>query len=156
VLLQDPQVPHDAPAQRVEPVMTPLAEPHHSPAQGAAGSHTPGSAGGAPRPLSSNGRGQGSTLFAPPQKMASASVPAATSAPAEPHRSLFGLVTGVLGFRHAPEADVRAPVAEAPITEAAGEQARPTVRQTTAEDIGIGIPKFLLRQTSGTAAPPRR
>jgi hypothetical protein len=33
---------------------------------------------------------------------------------------------------------------------------RPTVRQTTAEDIGIGIPKFLLRQTSGAAAPPRR
>jgi hypothetical protein len=38
----------------------------------------------------------------------------------------------------------------------AGEQMRPTVRQTTAEDIGIGIPKFLLRQTSGAAAPPRR
>ena len=155
-LLQDPPMPQDASPQRVEPVMAPLAEPHHSAAQGAAGSHTSGSPGGAPRPLSPNGRAQGSTLFAPAQKLASASGPAAAPAPAEPHRSLFGLVTGVLGFRHAPEADVRTQPVEAPVTEAAGEQARPTVRQTTAEDIGIGIPKFLLRQTSGTAAPPRR
>ncbi len=159
VLLQDP-LPQDAPPQRVESVMTPAAEPHHSAAAGAAGSHTLGSAGGppggAPRPLSSNGRGQGSTLFAPPQKLASAGGPLAAPAPAEPHRSLFGLVTGVLGFRHAPEADVRAQPAEAPVTEGAGEQARPTVLQTSAEDIGIGIPKFLLRQTSGTVTPPRR
>jgi cell division protein FtsZ len=156
VLPQDPPMPQDAPAQRVEPVMTPPVEQRQPAAQGSSGSHAPGSPGGAPRPQSPNVRGQGSTLFAPPQKLASASGPAAAPAPAEPHRSLFGLVTGVLGFRHAPEADVRTQPAEVPVTEAAGEQARPTVRQTTAEDIGIGIPKFLLRQTSGTAAPPRR
>jgi cell division protein FtsZ len=152
VVLRDPPIPQDASAPRVEP--------HHPAAQGAAGSHTLGSPGGAPggspRPLSPGSRAQGSTLFAPMQKLASASGPAAAPAHAEPHRSLFGLVTGALGFRHAPEADVRAQQAEAPVTEAAGEQARPTVRQTTAEDIGIGIPKFLLRQTSGTAATPRR
>ena len=149
----DQAMAHGAASQRAEPVMTHAAEPRQPAAQGSAASHA--------RPLSSGlsagGRSQTSTLFAPAQKLASASgLPDAAVPHAEPRTSLFGRVTGVLGFRHAPEPDARAQQAAAPVTEPAGEQVRPTVRQTTAEDIGIGIPKFLLRQTSGTATPPRR
>jgi cell division protein FtsZ len=152
-LLQDPPMAHDAAPQRVEPVMAHAAEPRQPAGQVSAASHT--------RPLSatlsSGGRGQTSTLFAPAQKLASTSGPPdVPTSHAEPHRSLFGRVTGVLGFRNAPQADARSQDSAAPAVEAASEQVRPTVRQTTAEDIGIGIPKFLLRQTSGTVAPPRR
>jgi hypothetical protein len=62
----------------------------------------------------------------------------------------------LFGFRHAVEPEVQVPPPAVQMHEPAGEQMRPTVRQTTAEDIGIGIPKFLLRQTSGAAAPSRR
>jgi hypothetical protein len=76
---------------------------------------------------------------------------------AEQHRSqsLFGRVTGRLGFRQAAE-PAAPPRAASPDLEPVSEPVRPTVRQTTAEDIGIGIPNFLLRQTSGTATPSRR
>jgi cell division protein FtsZ len=166
-LPQDPTLP-----QRFEPATTGFAEPAgearaasgHMASAPPAGPHTL-SHGGPARPQAPivsatpapGGRGQGSTLFAPAQKLAPMSaLPDAPAPHAEPHRSLFGLVTGVLGFRQAPEPDIRTQQAAAPSIEAASEQVRPTVRQTTAEDIGIGIPKFLLRQTSGTAAPPRR
>jgi cell division protein FtsZ len=152
-LPQDQAMAHDAASQRVEPVVTHAAEPRQPAAQGSAASHTRPP----PPTLSAGGRSQTSTLFAPAQKLASASgLPDAAVPHAEPRPSLFGRVTGVLGFRHASEPDIRTQQASTPVTEAAGEQARPTVRQTTAEDIGIGIPKFLLRQTSGTAVPPRR
>jgi hypothetical protein len=109
-------------------------------------------------------RTQSSSLFAPAQPMSALSQAPGAPAPqapshTEPHRSLFGRVTGVLGFRHASDPTPRAQQAQpqpSPAAEPASEQARPTVRQTTAEDIGIGIPKFLLRQTSATAAPQRR
>jgi cell division protein FtsZ len=144
--IQGAMVPPDAVAQRVEPVMTSHVEPRQ-PGAGAARVLPPGVAG--------SGRGQSSTLFAPPQRLA-ATGGAAEAPHAEPRTSLFGRVTGVLGFRHGSEAVVRPEQNPAAVVEPAPEQARPTVRQTTAEDIGIGIPKFLLRQTSGTVAPPRR
>ena len=75
---------------------------------------------------------------------------------AEPSRSLFGRVTGVLGFRQTAEPDIRVPPAAPLEIEPIIEPVRPTVRQTTAEETGIGIPKFLLRQTSGATTPPRR
>ena len=159
VTLQEPAMLHDAAPQRAEPVMAPAGEPVGAPRQSAAPSPVPSPAGspaGPARPLSPAGHAQTSTLFAP-QPMATASRVPDTRAPsAEPHRSLFGRGTGVLGFRHAAEPDVRAQPATAPEVAPTSEPVRPTVRQTTAEDIGIGIPKFLLRQTSGMAAPPRR
>jgi cell division protein FtsZ len=154
-LVQDPPMSQDGTPYRAEPVIASHGEPRQPAGQVPVGSH-----GGAPRPLSaalsSGSRGQSSTLFAPAQKLAPASLPDAATPHAEPHRSLFGRVTGAFGFRQTPEPDVRAPQAAVPVVEPASEQARPTVRQTTAEDIGIGIPKFLLRQTSGAVAPPRR
>ncbi len=192
VLLQEPTVPHDATAQRVEPVLSPFAEPGFdghpasplaSPVLSPAGSQTlphaglapglaagsragsgssaashPGSPAGPARTPTQGGRTPTSNLFAPAQeKMATASSTPDTAAPhAERHSSLFGLVTGVFGFRHTPQPDLRAQPDAASEVAPTIEQVRPTVRQTTAEDIGIGIPKFLLRQASGVAAPPRR
>jgi cell division protein FtsZ len=98
-------------------------------------------------------------LFAPPP-MAAASHPAeppAVSTSPETHRSLFGKVTGVFGFRHAADTpQTPQPPAPEAVVQTAVEPVRATVRQTTAEDIGIGIPKFLLRQTSGAGGGPRR
>jgi cell division protein FtsZ len=109
----------------------------------------------APSPRPDTGRG----LFAAAQPMATSSQPPAAAAPssaAPASDSLFRKVTGKLLFRHATEhAPVEPPAAEqAPQPGSVPAQA--TVRQTTAEDIGIGIPKFLLRQTSGATAEPRR
>jgi cell division protein FtsZ len=158
--LQDPALAHDIAPERVEPVMTRASDPMSAPRQQAAPqAATPVSAapaqvaplpGASPRTTQTSANG----LFAPAQPMASgrhAPMPHA----AEPSRSLFGKVTGAL-FRHNPEPDAAPPPAAAPDSDTPSEQARPTVRQTTAEDIGIGIPKFLLRQTSGATAPPRR
>ncbi|HET6235598.1 MAG TPA: cell division protein FtsZ [Acetobacteraceae bacterium] len=168
-LMQDPLMGHDAAPQRVEPTLAPMAE-HAAPRQPAAPSlgttaplAAPSSATQSASSHSLNApprtaRGQPSGLFAPAQPAAPASRAPTSHVPStEVARSLFGRVTGVFGFRQAAEPDIHpspaAPVAHEP---PAGEQMRPTVRQTTAEDIGIGIPKFLLRQTSGAAAPPRR
>ncbi len=162
VTLQEPAMAHDATPQRTEPVMASASEPAGgAPHQPADPSPTPSPTGSPrmPSPAGSpTGRGQTSTLFAPAQPMATVShaPDAPHPASAEPHRSLFGRVTGVLGFRHAAEPDVRAQPAASAEGAPTSEPVRPTVRQTTAEDIGIGIPKFLLRQTSGVAAPPRR
>jgi cell division protein FtsZ len=126
--------------RHAEPV-TPIAAPPVSVAQ--------------PRPA----RSAPSPLFAPQQPLAGNRPPeghAQPPSPVEPYRSLFGRVTGAFGFRHAGEQPAPAPQAPDPIAQAPMEPARATVRQTTAEDIGIGIPKFLLRQTSGAAVPPRR
>jgi cell division protein FtsZ len=140
----------DVPPQRIEPVMTPAAPPRHQ----------LGASPAAPSPTAPprTGRTPSSTLFAPGQPMAASSRAADAPPPhhaAERPQSLFGRVTGVLGFRQAPEPELPARQAPAAAMEAAGEQMRPTVRQATPEDIGIGIPKFLLRQTSGVAAPRR-
>ena len=151
VLAQDPPIIHAATSARTEPAMAderPAPRPQAAPPQAAAPRTQPPAA-------SPDGRGQSSSLFAPPEKIGTLS--SAPKPRAEPHRSLFGRVTGVLGFRHvAPEPDPQAePVVPAEIVPAS-EPVGPTVRQTTAEDIGIGIPKFLLRQTSTATAPPRR
>lgn len=74
------------------------------------------------------------------------------AAPPHESKSLFGRM---FNFRHTAEAETadRSPDrAVAPAQEAP----QPTIRPATAEDLGIGIPKFLLRQTSGTGAPQRR
>jgi cell division protein FtsZ len=159
----DPLIGRDAGPQRVEPTVAPMVEQTGgTPRQQAAASPA------APSPALSAGgpslnapprtvRGQSSGLFTPPQPSATTGRPATSHAvSSEPSRSLFGLVTGVFGRRHAVGPDVQAPSPVAPVHEPAGEQMRPTVRQTTAEDIGIGIPNFLLRQTSGAVAPSRR
>jgi hypothetical protein len=150
MLAQDPMTAHGAMSPRTDPVMGPADEPVVAPRQQAAPSPTLSPAG------SPTGRGQPNSLFAPAQKIATVSAPPPRPATSEPHRSLFGRVTGVLGFRHIAEPDVRTEAAASAETAPASEQVGPTVRQTTAEDIGIGIPKFLLRQTSGAAAPQRR
>jgi hypothetical protein len=74
---------------------------------------------------------------------------------AEPSRSLFGKVTGALGLSRTPESDAALQAEVAAENDADSQQARATVRQTTPEDMGIGIPKFLLRQSSGVSAPTR-
>jgi cell division protein FtsZ len=147
--MPEPMTGHDLP-QRVEPSMAPMIE------QGGAAPLPSGAASGSAPPMRA-ARAQPSGLFAPVQPLAQPSrAPAPQAAGTEPPRSLFGRVTGVLGFRHSAQPEgAAAPPAE-PVSEPAGEQLRPTVRQTTAEDIGIGIPKFLLRQTSGAAASSRR
>ena len=150
MLAQDPMTAHGAMSPRTEPVMGPADEPVVAPRQQAAPSPTLSPAG------SPTGRGQPNSLFAPAQKIATVSASPPRAATSEPHRSLFGRVTGVLGFRHIAEPDVRTEAAASAEIAPASEQVGPTVRQTTAEDIGIGIPKFLLRQTSGAAAPQRR
>ncbi len=167
-LMQDPLMGHDAAPQRVEPTLAPMTEQApRQPAAPSLGTTAPLAAPSSATPSASShslnapprtARGQPSGLFAPAQPAAPASRAPTSHVPStEVARSLFGRVTGVFGFRQAAEPDIQpspaAPVAHEP---PAGEQMRPTVRQTTAEDIGIGIPKFLLRQTSGAAAPPRR
>jgi cell division protein FtsZ len=179
---------YDEAAGRVEPTMGAAEQAalrpqaaHGAMGHGAMGQGAMGQGGGAQvRPQAAYtppraGRvAQPSNLFAPAQPMATLSQEPEPHAPhaAEPHKSLFGRVTGVLGFRQAEPAPraraVQEPARDAgrdlgrdpgreavrePAPEPAHELARPTVRQTTAEDIGIGIPKFLLRQTSATAAP---
>ena len=126
----------------------------------AAGAPSPGlssSASQHPGASPRGGRAQPSTLFASEQPMATVSHSPSHATGAEQHRSqsLFGRVTGRLGFRQAAE-PAAPPRAASPDLEPVSEPVRPTVRQTTAEDIGIGIPNFLLRQTSGTATPSRR
>jgi cell division protein FtsZ len=151
-----PEPVSDAMPPRFEPVVAASADPMAASRQAA--DPAPTLAPTVPaRTLSATGRAQASTLFAPAQPMATVSaMPDAPTARAETHRSLFGRMTGVFGFRQSAEPEAceqpTAPAEIAPTTE----QVRPTVRQTTAEDIGIGIPKFLLRQTSGVTAPPRR
>jgi cell division protein FtsZ len=160
-MMHDPMsTAHDDAPRRMDPVMAPMAEPTGEPRQQAAPRQHMGHSSTAPSPTAPTrtARPQASTLFASAQPMATMShAPAPHAASGEPPRSLFGRVTGVLGFRHAAGGhDVQAQPAAAPAVEPASESARPTVRQTTAEDIGIGIPKFLLRQTSSTVAPSRR
>jgi cell division protein FtsZ len=132
---------------QLEPMMPLVAEPIVAPPVATLQAPPPRTA----RAPSSSG------LFASPEPMAPRGRVAEPPAPpsAEAHRSLFGKVTGVFGFRHS-EPQPAEPTAAAPAPPPAPEPVRATVRQTTAEDIGIGIPKFLLRQTSGTTATPRR
>jgi cell division protein FtsZ len=137
-VVDDVMPPRMEPAMVAEPVVAPpVAPPQAAPARTA--------------------RPQSSGLFASQEPMAprGRAVEPPPPVPAEPHRSLFGKVTGVFGFRHTEPAAAE-PAAPEPAAPPAMEPARATVRQTTAEDIGIGIPKFLLRQTSGTTAAPRR
>ncbi len=152
--LQDPMMAHSTSLPYAEPVTVPADDAvvgtHHQAAP------SPTISPGGSRTLSPAGRGQANSLFAPAQKIASVSAPAPRPASAEPHRSLFGRVTGVLGFRHIPEPEIQSEPAVSVESAPASEPVGPTVRQTTAEDIGIGIPKFLLRQTSGAIAPQRR
>jgi cell division protein FtsZ len=149
VALTPEQVTH-APVRRLEPTLDPMTEQ-------AAVQHYAEPV--APMPPPRAARSVSTGLFAPPP-MAAASQPAEPAvAPASPetHRSLFGKVTGVFGFRHAAESPLTPqPPAPEAVAPTAPEPVRATVRQTTAEDIGIGIPKFLLRQTSGASGGPRR
>jgi hypothetical protein len=159
---RDQQIGNDAGPQRVEAAGTAMAEhtagtPRQQAVASPAAQSPTLSAGGPLNAPPRTVRGQSSGLFTPAQPIAATSRPSAPRAVSpEPSRSLFGLVTGVFGRRHAVGPDVQAPPPVAPVHEPAGEQMRPTVRQTTAEDIGIGIPNFLLRQTSGAVAPSRR
>ena len=168
MLTQDPTAMARAEApQRIEPTLAPQAEPiapapHQHAAPGAAthGLASNGSASpGAPSPTAPprGGRAPASTLFAPAEPKAAVSQPPAPHASGVElqSRSLFGRVTGRFGFRHAAEPEAPPPTATQE-PQPVAEPVRPTVRQTTAEDIGIGIPNFLLRQTSGTATSPRR
>jgi hypothetical protein len=158
MILEPMSTAHDNAPRRTEPVMSPMTEPMVTPRQQAAPRQHMGHSPAVPSPSapSRTARTAASPLFASAQPMATMSQEAAPhAANTEPSRSLFGRVTGVLGFRHAAAPDVQAQAA-APAIEPASETARPTVRQTTAEDIGIGIPKFLLRQTSSAGASTRR
>jgi cell division protein FtsZ len=159
---------HEEAPRRAEPVMPAMSEPTGAPRPQAASRQHAGHSPAAPAQTltppaltppaltapARTTRPQASTLFASAQP--TEAPPHAHATSAEPLRSLFGRVTGVLGFRNSAGHDVQAQPAAAPPIEPASEPARPTVRQTTAEDIGIGIPKFLLRQTSSAVAPPRR
>jgi hypothetical protein len=158
--LAEAAIEHDAAmAVSQDPMMTHTATPPHTeamtpPTDGAV--FVPRRQGATSLIGSPAGRDHASSLFAPPQKIATTSAPPPRPASSEPHRSLFGRVTGVLGFRHIAEPEVQTEAAASTESALPSEQVGPTVRQTTAEDIGIGIPKFLLRQTSGAAAPHRR
>jgi cell division protein FtsZ len=151
--------PMPAPRQEAAPLSS-APPPSATPAQLAPAHVAPAQAAPLPSAPPRNAPVSPSSLFVP----AEATVSRAPDGPAqhiassaEPPRSLFGKVTGALGFRPTVEPEApRQPAESAPVSEPASEPARPTVRQTTAEDIGIGIPKFLLRQTSGAATPTRR
>ncbi len=77
------------------------------------------------------------------------SAEAGRSEPPPPRKTLFGIVTGAI--RGTP---VHAPAAEPPAAtvrqeaSGSGEQARPNVRPTVGEEMGIDIPAFLRRQSS--------
>jgi cell division protein FtsZ len=80
--------------------------------------------------------------------------PAAEQAPQPARKSLFGIVTGAIRgslpatAAGAPAQQVRA---EPSLHEAMHDApARPNVRQTAGEDMGIDIPAFLRRQTSAS------
>jgi len=94
--------------------------------------------------------GRSATLFADPPAAAQA------AAPAPPRPSLFGRVTGAFRGQPAPEPAQAAkqPAREGHRTEPTQQQepraepARPSVRQTVADDAAVDIPAFLRRQSS--------
>ena len=162
---QDPLVGHDAAPQRVEPTLAPMTEqrapastplPSHGMSAPLATPSLPRQSPNAP-PRTARGQPQRSVrASAARRRQPAARRPRTCRAPRPRARCSAGSPVCSASARPRspiPRSRRAAPVAHEP---PAGEQMRPTVRQTTAEDIGIGIPKFLLRQTSGATAPPRR